>query len=200
MKKIKEYENFENEASKPDDWDYSPNIWAPPSGHGVDWNKSWDEQLSDIRKESDEFNKQKDKKMDKDDLEKMMKGEIKDKEKKVFKVGDEIKCINNKQSKSLPQDAYEYILTFKKFTVIEVNDHLNIDIGHKLANGNVYYFSPNRFELIDGTAPTKKIERTPEEIKKLEMLKKKKKEKDPYAKYKSSGESDWSAPYSPRSC
>lgn len=83
----------------------------------------------------------------------------KSKDKKIFKVGDIVKCIDNHAGKNMPPDSIDFLLTYKKFKVKDVNDKLNIDIGHRLAeNGNPYYFSPNRFELIDGVAPVKKAE------------------------------------------
>lgn len=89
-----------------------------------------------------------------------MKGKKKkSKDKKIFKVGDIVKCIDNHAGKNMPPDVIDFLLTYKKFKVRDVNDKLNIDIGHKLAeNGNPYYYSPNRFELIDGIAPVKKAE------------------------------------------
>jgi len=79
----------------------------------------------------------------------------KPKEKKVFKKGDVVTCIDNSPGK-LPPDCAEFLITYKKFKVIDVNDKLNIDLGYKLEEtGNPYYFSPNRFELLNGTAPVK---------------------------------------------
>lgn len=93
-----------------------------------------------------------------------MKGKKKkSKDKKIFKVGDIVKCIDNHAGKNMPPDVIDFLLTYKKFKVRDVNDKLNIDIGHKLAeNGNPYYYSPNRFELLDGIAPVKKAEPEPE--------------------------------------
>ncbi len=83
----------------------------------------------------------------------------KPKDKKIFKVGDKIVCIDPKPSKTMPPDCIDFLVTYKYFKVIDVNDKLNIDIGHRLAeNGNPYYFSPNRFELKDGIAPIQKAE------------------------------------------
>lgn len=79
----------------------------------------------------------------------------KPREKKIFNIGDTIVCIETKQGK-LPQDAYEYLLTYKYFTVLDVNDKLNIDIGHiTVDTHNPFFFGPNRFELKEGTAPKK---------------------------------------------
>lgn len=76
------------------------------------------------------------------------------KEKKVFKKGDVVKCIDADLGK-LPVDCHEFIMTYKKFKVLDVNDNFNIDLGYRLQeNGNPYYFNPKRFELLNGTAPT----------------------------------------------
>lgn len=91
-------------------------------------------------------------------------------EKKEFKIGDIIKCVDSDPGK-LPKDCYEFIMTYKKFKVLDVNGKLNIDLGHRLVeNGNPYYFSPNRFELLNGIAP-KKIVGGSEEMPKEEMPK-----------------------------
>jgi hypothetical protein len=83
----------------------------------------------------------------------------KQKTKKFFKKGDIIKCISNDKGK-LPEDCHQFLLTYKKFKVIDVNENLNIDIGHRLQeNGHPYYFTPDRFELINGTAPLKTVEK-----------------------------------------
>lgn len=82
----------------------------------------------------------------------------KNKEKKIFNVGDIVICIDNKPGK-LPQDCVDFLITYKKFKVLDVNDKFNIDIGHKSAeSNNPYYFSPNRFELLNGKAPVKVID------------------------------------------
>jgi hypothetical protein len=61
-------------------------------------------------------------------------------------------------------DCVDFLLTYKKFRVREVTDKLNIDIGHKLENGNPYYFSPNRFELINGVAPLQIVDSIKESL------------------------------------
>jgi hypothetical protein len=82
----------------------------------------------------------------------------KKKEKKQFKVGDVIKCVDTKKGK-LPEECYEFLLTYKKFKVLDVNDKLNIDLGNRLEDtGNPYYYNPNRFELFTGTASTKSMD------------------------------------------
>ena len=74
-----------------------------------------------------------------------------------WQVGDIVVCIDNKTGKLTP-DCIEFLLTYKKFKVLVVNDKLNIHVGHMLENGNPYFFSPNRFELAEGKAPMKRIE------------------------------------------
>jgi len=79
------------------------------------------------------------------------------KQKKEFKKGDVIKCVELSQGK-IPRDCFEFLLTYKRFKVVDVNEKMNIYLGYNLLeNGNPYYFSPNRFELIDGTAPLKDL-------------------------------------------
>ena len=73
------------------------------------------------------------------------------KEKKKFDVGDILMCLNNKQGK-LPYDAYDFLLTYKKFTVKSVSEKGNLDLGCKITKNDtgvekIYLFSPNRFEL-----------------------------------------------------
>lgn len=88
---------------------------------------------------------------------KALKAGKKPKDKRMFNVGDIVVCIDNKAGKLTP-DCLEFLLTYKKFKVLEVNDKMNIHVGHRLENGNPYFFSPNRFELAEGKAPMKRIE------------------------------------------
>ena len=84
----------------------------------------------------------------------------KPKDKKIFKVGDIIVCIDPKPGK-LPADCVDFLMTYKKFKVLDVNEKYNIDLGHKLVeNDNPYFFSPNRFELMNGIAPVMKSDGT----------------------------------------
>lgn len=90
---------------------------------------------------------------------------------KIFKPGD-IVILTIKNKGKLKYDSYEFLMTYKKFKVIEVNDNFNVHIGYFLDDGNIYYFSPNRFELIYGKAPLKMknddgvyVDTTEEEIK-----------------------------------
>jgi len=90
---------------------------------------------------------------------KSLKDTKKPKDKKMFRPGETIICIDSKPSKTLPEHALEFLLTYKYFTVKDVSDKLNIFIGHVSPDtGQNYYFSPNRFELREGTAPLQKAE------------------------------------------
>jgi hypothetical protein len=88
------------------------------------------------------------------------------KEKKMFKIGDSIKCIDDKPGKLTP-DCIDFLMTYKKFKVLDVNDKWNIHIGHISVTGKPYYFSPNRFELIEGKAPVFKPEPTDKRYRKI---------------------------------
>jgi hypothetical protein len=89
----------------------------------------------------------------------------KPKDKKIFKPGDVVVVQITDEKGKLPPEAYEFLLTYKYFTVRDVNDKLNVDIGYITPDThNPFFFTPNRFELKDGTAPIKKYEPTPEEL------------------------------------
>lgn len=70
------------------------------------------------------------------------------KEKKKFEIGDNLILTNKDKTGKLPEEAKEFLLTYKKFKVIHINEKFNIDIGCILNNGNSYYFNPNRFDKI----------------------------------------------------
>lgn len=70
------------------------------------------------------------------------------KEKKKFEIGDILILTNKDKTGKLPEEAKEFLLTYKKFKVIHINEKFNIDIGCILNNGNSYYFNPNRFDKI----------------------------------------------------
>jgi len=91
----------------------------------------------------------------------------KPKEKKMFKVGDIIIRVDDSPGKLTP-DCLDFLATYKKFKVLDVNDKLQIHIGHISPSGNPFYFSPNRFELIEGKAPLFNPEPTEEEKNKKE--------------------------------
>lgn len=76
--------------------------------------------------------------------------------KKVFKVGD-IVILVKKEQKKLPDDAYEFLLTYSKFEVKEVNENGNLYLGFD-RNGEHFMFAPNRFELkpLDKSKPIEK--------------------------------------------
>jgi len=73
------------------------------------------------------------------------------KPRKVFKVGDVLVMTNVKQKK-LPNDAYEFLTTYGKFTVKEVNENGSLYLGYDRISDEThvmekYWFSPNRFDL-----------------------------------------------------
>lgn len=109
----------------------------------------------------------------------------KNKEKKIFNIGDIVICIDSKPGK-LPPDCVDFLITYKKFKVLDVNDKFNIDLGHRSAeSNNPYYFSPNRFELKDGKAPVRIIgaeetENTPERTTERKDLPEPKNLRDPW--------------------
>lgn len=76
-------------------------------------------------------------------------GDIKkEKEKKIFQVGDMVICTNIKSNK-LTQYAIDFLSTYKYFKIIDVNDNKSIDLGYFTPDGKSFYFNPNRFELRD---------------------------------------------------
>lgn len=115
----------------------------------------------------------------------------KPKEKKVFKIGDILICIDNKLTKNIPEECIIFLNTYSYFKVQDVNEKLNIDIGYKLStNGNPYYFSPNRFELKEGKAPVKRIGSPEEKIQEnpdKEVKEEEKEETSKPAKWSKSG-------------
>lgn len=93
-----------------------------------------------------------------------------EKEEKKFEVGDVLVLIDTKKSNKLPPDAYDFLMTFKTFTVRKVNDKGKIDLGCHISKNEpgvdgkpigvekIYMFSTNRFELKDGPATVNKEE------------------------------------------
>lgn len=72
--------------------------------------------------------------------------EVKEKKpRKSFKVGDVLMLVDDKQKK-LPQEAYDFLMTYGRFDVLEVNEKGNLYLGFD-RNGEKFYFSPNRFDL-----------------------------------------------------
>ena len=75
------------------------------------------------------------------------------KSRKLFKVGDIVKCIDPSPDK-LPPDCVQFLNTYNSFKVKDVNESLKIDLGYRLeSNGHQYFFAPHRFELKNGKAP-----------------------------------------------
>jgi len=75
---------------------------------------------------------------------------------KKFEVGDELVLIDDKKSTKMPDDAYEFLLAYKTFTVRAINDKGKINLGCRISkneNGKgvekIYMFSTSRFELKD---------------------------------------------------
>ena len=77
-----------------------------------------------------------------------------EKEVKKFEVGDVLVLADTKKSAKLPQDAYEFLTTYKKFTVLKVTENGKLDLGCKISKNTpeggkevAFIFGPNRFEL-----------------------------------------------------
>lgn len=77
-----------------------------------------------------------------------------EKEIKKFNVGDELVLVDNKKSNKLPEDAYDFLITFKTFKVLKVSETGKLDLGCHISKNTpeggvekIYMFSPNRFEL-----------------------------------------------------
>jgi len=67
------------------------------------------------------------------------------KPKKIFNVGDVLTLKKTKQGK-LPDEAYDFLMTYGRFDVIEVNENGNLYLGFD-RNGEKFFFNSNRFEL-----------------------------------------------------
>jgi hypothetical protein len=85
---------------------------------------------------------------------KKKKGEEEEKPLKTFNVGDVITLSDNKKSSKIPEDAWDFLITFKTFTVKKVNDKGRIDLGCNISKNTpeggvekTFMFNPNRFEL-----------------------------------------------------
>jgi hypothetical protein len=79
---------------------------------------------------------------------------VQDTTKLLFKVGDVLVLANDKKSGRMPEDAYDFLTTFKTYTVQKVNPNGKIDIGCKICKNEpeggvekIYMFSPKRFKL-----------------------------------------------------
>jgi len=82
------------------------------------------------------------------------KGKKDEKEVKKFEVGDVLVITDKKKSSKMPEDAYDFLMTYKTFTVNDVSDSGKLNLGCRISkneNGKgvekIYLFSPNRFEL-----------------------------------------------------
>lgn len=79
---------------------------------------------------------------------------------KEFFTGDVLVLVDDKPSRKVPQDAWDFLMTFKEYTVRKVNEKGKIDIGCRISKNTpeggvekIYMFSPNRFDLKGGARP-----------------------------------------------
>lgn len=79
---------------------------------------------------------------------------VQDDKEHPFKVGDVLELANDKKSSKMPEDAYDFLMTFKTYTVLKVSPTGKIDIGCKICKNEpsggvekIYMFSPKRFKL-----------------------------------------------------
>lgn len=76
-------------------------------------------------------------------------------QKQNMKIGQTIKCINNKDSNSLVLNG--------KYTVTDINQHGNIQVTHVTSFEPLqHYYKPNRFEVVAESAVSNKIDITKE--------------------------------------
>jgi len=87
-------------------------------------------------------------------INKPMKKDTSDKKEKNFNVGDVLILTNDKVSSKMPQDAYDFLKTYKTFTVKSINDKGKLNLGCRISkneNGKgvekIYMFSTDRFDL-----------------------------------------------------
>lgn len=73
-----------------------------------------------------------------------------------FEVGDVLVMTDTKQSKKIPEDAWEYLLTYKTYTVLKVSETGKLDLGCHISRNTpeggvekIYMYSPKRFSLKD---------------------------------------------------
>lgn len=83
------------------------------------------------------------------------------KQEKVFQVGDVLVLINNKPSSKMPADAWDFLNTYKTFTVQSVTDHGKINLGCRISKNEdgkgvekIFNFGTDRFDYAD---PTKRV-------------------------------------------
>jgi hypothetical protein len=83
------------------------------------------------------------------------------KQEKIFQVGDVLVLINNKPSSKMPADAWDFLNTYKTFTVQSVNDHGKINLGCRISKNEdgkgvekIFNFGTDRFDYAD---PSKRV-------------------------------------------
>jgi len=71
-----------------------------------------------------------------------------------FKVGDTLVLADNKKSSKIPEDAWDFLMTYKEYDVLRVNDNGKLDLGCHISKNTpeggvekLYLFSPKRFAL-----------------------------------------------------
>jgi hypothetical protein len=71
-----------------------------------------------------------------------------------FKEGDIIILFDNKKSTKIPDDAWDFLTTYKEFKVIKVSETGKLDLGCHISKNTpeggiekIYLFSPKRFAL-----------------------------------------------------
>ncbi len=75
-----------------------------------------------------------------------------------FKEGDTLILIDNKKSSKIPNDAWDFLMTYKLFKVERVSDSGKLDLGCHISKNTpeggvekIYMFSPKRFALKDAS-------------------------------------------------
>lgn len=71
-----------------------------------------------------------------------------------FSVGDVLILSNTKKSSKIPDDAWDFLMTFKTFTVVNVKENGKLDLGCIVSKNApeggkevTFLFSPSRFSL-----------------------------------------------------
>jgi hypothetical protein len=72
----------------------------------------------------------------------------------TFKEGDDLILIDNKRSSKIPEDAWDFLMTYKVFKVERVSDTGKLDLGCHISKNTpeggvekTYLFSAKRFAL-----------------------------------------------------
>ena len=95
------------------------------------------------------------------------KPEKEEKPQKRFEVGDVLTLTElPKKGGKLPDDAYEFLTTYNKFTVLKVSEKGKIDIGCRISKNmpdgvgveKFFIFNTTRFELADKELAAKRAE------------------------------------------